>query len=34
MASHVGYFIVEPDPKAAAGKQVAALRERRAGLGI
>jgi carbon-monoxide dehydrogenase catalytic subunit len=29
-----GYFIVEPDPKAAAGKLVAALKERRAGLGI
>jgi len=29
-----GYFIVEPDPKAAAAKLVAALKERRAGLGI
>jgi len=29
-----GYFIVEPDPVAAAGKLVAALKERRAGLGI
>jgi anaerobic carbon-monoxide dehydrogenase catalytic subunit len=29
-----GYFIVEPDPEAAAGKLVAALKERRAGLGI
>lgn len=29
-----GYFIVEPDPKIAAQKMVAALRERRAGLGI
>jgi anaerobic carbon-monoxide dehydrogenase catalytic subunit len=29
-----GYFIVEPDPKAAAGKLVAALKERRQGLGI
>jgi len=29
-----GYFIVEPDPIAAAGKLVAALKERRAGLGI
>ncbi len=29
-----GYFIVEPDPSAAAGKLVAALKERRAGLGI
>jgi len=29
-----GYFIVEPDPVAAAGKLVAALQERRAGLGI
>ncbi len=29
-----GYFIVEPDPKIAAQKLVAALKERRAGLGI
>jgi len=29
-----GYFIVEPDPQAAAGKLVAALKERRAALGI
>ena len=29
-----GYFIVEPDPKLAAQKMVAALKERRAGLGI
>ncbi len=29
-----GYFIVEPDPKAAAGKLVAAIKERRQGLGI
>lgn len=29
-----GYFIVEPDPKAAAVKLVAALKERRQGLGI
>ncbi len=29
-----GYFIVEPDPVAAAGKLVAAIKERRAGLGI
>ena len=29
-----GYFIVEPDPKAAAAKLVAALKERRQGLGI
>ena len=29
-----GYFIVEPDPKAAAAKLVAALKERRAALGI
>jgi carbon-monoxide dehydrogenase catalytic subunit len=29
-----GYFIVEPDPKAAAAKLVAVLKERRAGLGI
>jgi carbon-monoxide dehydrogenase catalytic subunit len=29
-----GYFIVEPDPRAAAEKLVAALKERRAGLGI
>ena len=29
-----GYFIVEPDPQAAAVKLVAALKERRAGLGI
>ncbi len=29
-----GYFIVEPDPKVAAGKLVAALKERRQGLGI
>jgi carbon-monoxide dehydrogenase catalytic subunit len=28
-----GYFIVEPDPKAA-GKLVAAIKERRQGLGI
>jgi carbon-monoxide dehydrogenase catalytic subunit len=29
-----GYFIVEPDAQAAADKMVAALKERRAGLGI
>jgi len=29
-----GYFIVEPDPKAAVTKMVAALDERRAGLGL
>jgi carbon-monoxide dehydrogenase catalytic subunit len=29
-----GYFIVEPDPKVAAAKMVAALKERRQGLGI
>jgi anaerobic carbon-monoxide dehydrogenase catalytic subunit len=29
-----GYFIVEPDPKVAAQKLAAALRERRAGLEI
>jgi carbon-monoxide dehydrogenase catalytic subunit len=29
-----GYFIVEPDPHIAAQKMVAALKERRAGLGI
>jgi anaerobic carbon-monoxide dehydrogenase catalytic subunit len=29
-----GDFIVEPDPKAAAQKMVAALKERRVGLGI
>jgi len=29
-----GYFIVEPDLKVAAQKLVAALKERRAGLGI
>lgn len=29
-----GYFIVEPDPKAAAAKMVGALKERRQGLGI
>jgi len=29
-----GYFIVEPDPKAAASKLVAAIKERRQGLGI
>jgi len=29
-----GYFIVEPDPKATAGKFVAAIKERRQGLGI
>jgi anaerobic carbon-monoxide dehydrogenase catalytic subunit len=29
-----GYFIVEPDMKTAAQKLVAALKERRAGLGI
>jgi carbon-monoxide dehydrogenase catalytic subunit len=29
-----GYFIVEPDPKAAAGKLVAAIKERRQGLGV
>ena len=29
-----GYFIVEPEPKAAVAKMVAALKERRAGLGI
>jgi len=29
-----GYFIVEPDPKVAAGKLVAAIKERRQGLGI
>jgi carbon-monoxide dehydrogenase catalytic subunit len=29
-----GYFIVEPDPKTAAAKLVAALKERRLGLGI
>jgi hydroxylamine reductase (hybrid-cluster protein) len=31
---HGGYFIVELDPKLAAQKLVAALRERRAGLEI
>ncbi len=29
-----GYFLVEPDPKTAAQKLVAALKDRRAGLGI
>ncbi|UCC86979.1 MAG: anaerobic carbon-monoxide dehydrogenase catalytic subunit [Anaerolineales bacterium] len=29
-----GYFIVEPDPQAAVAKMVAALKERRKGLGI
>jgi carbon-monoxide dehydrogenase catalytic subunit len=29
-----GYFIVEPDPKAAAAKLMEAIRERRQGLGI
>jgi anaerobic carbon-monoxide dehydrogenase catalytic subunit len=29
-----GYFIVEPDPKTAAAKLVAAIKERRLGLGI
>ena len=29
-----GYFIVETDPVAAAGKLVEVIRERRAGLGI
>jgi len=29
-----GYFIVEPDPKAAVAKMVGALKERRQGLGI
>ncbi len=29
-----GYFLVEPDPEVAAGKLVAAIKEKRAGLGL